>query len=263
MRQYLDLLQDILDNGINKEDRTGTGTISLFGRMLRFDLSEGFPLLTTKKVHFKSIKEELLWFLRGESNIKSLKDTGVSIWDEWADENGELGPVYGVQWRNWKGNGSVYDQIVELEKQISTNPNSRRLIVNAWNVAEISKMALPPCHVMFQFYIVRRAISCMMYQRSVDSFLGLPYNIASYALLTDMLAHVFGYHPGELILALGDTHLYLNHLTQAGIQLSREPRPLPKLEILGVHRSILDIKTEEIVLTGYDPYPKIDAPISV
>src|SRR4030066_1649100 len=191
MRQYLDLLQYIIEHGIKKPDRTGTGTLSVFGYQMRFDLGQGFPLLTTKRLHMKSVIHELLWFLKGESNVAYLREHGVSIWDEWADENGELGPVYGVQWRNWKGNGSVYDQIVELEKQISTNPNSRRLIVNAWNVAEISKMALPPCHVMFQFYIVRRAISCMMYQRSVDSFLGLPYNIASYALLTDMLAHVF------------------------------------------------------------------------
>ena len=261
MESYHDLLKYILENGIQKNDRTGVGTLSIFGYQMKFDLSESFPLITTKKIHFKSVVYELLWFLKGSSNINYLKENGVSIWDEWADENGELGPVYGVQWRNWNNEG--IDQINQVISQIKTNPDSRRLMVSAWNVGQISKMALPPCHVMFQFYVAKEELSCMMYQRSVDTFLGLPFNIASYALLTLMIAHVTNLKPGTLTLALGDTHLYLNHLEQVKEQLSREPFSLPRVLLNPDIQKLDDFGYSDIQLINYNAHPTIKAPIAV
>jgi thymidylate synthase len=264
MRQYLDLLQNIFDQGIKKPDRTGTGTLSIFGYQMRFNLSQGFPLLTTKRLHIKSVIYELLWFLRGESNIKFLREHGVSIWDDWADNNGDLGPVYGVQWRNWRtAEGLVIDQISQVIDQIKRDPNSRRLIVNAWNVGEIGKMALPPCHLLFQFYVGNGNLSCQFYQRSADVFLGVPFNIASYALLTMMVAQVCNLGVGDLIQDLGDTHLYLNHLEQAKIQLTREPYPLPKMVLNPDVASIFDYNYEDFELLNYQSHPHISAEISV
>src|SRR4030042_5618714 len=264
MKQYLDLLQYILDHGIRKPDRTGTGTLSVFGYQMRFDLRQGFPLLTTKRLHIKSVVYELLWFLRGESNIKFLNDHGVSIWDEWADEQGELGPVYGVQWRNWKtSDGLVIDQISQVIDQIKRDPNSRRLIVSAWNVGEIRKMALPPCHLIFQFYVGDGKLSCQFYQRSADIFLGVPFNIASYALLTMMVAQVCELKVGELIQNMGDTHLYLNHFEQAKIQLTREPYPSPVMVINPDVSSIFEYKYDDFELINYQSHPHIKAEISI
>jgi thymidylate synthase len=264
MRQYLELLQYILDNGVQKSDRTGTGTLSVFGVQMRFKLSEGFPLLTTKKLHLKSVIYELLWFLRGESNINYLHEHGVRIWDEWADESGELGPVYGVQWRRWQSEeGRVIDQISQVIERIKQDPNSRRLIVSAWNVAEIPKMALPPCHLLFQFYVVDGKLSCQFYQRSADVFLGVPFNIASYALLTMMVAQVCNLGVGDLIQVMGDTHLYLNHLDQAKLQLTRQPFPLPTMKLNPEITSIFDFKYEDFELSNYQSHPHIKAEISV
>jgi thymidylate synthase len=264
MKQYLELLNDILVNGAKKDDRTGTGTLSVFGRQLRFDLQKGFPLLTTKKLHIRSIIHELLWFLSGDTNIRYLQENGVTIWDEWADENGDLGPVYGAQWRSWRGaDGQTIDQISEVIKQIKSNPDSRRLLVNAWNVGEIDKMKLPPCHYAFQFYVAEGKLSCMWQQRSVDTFLGLPFNIASYALLTHMMAQQCDLEVGELIFTGGDVHLYLNHIEQAKLQLTREPRPLPKLVIKRKPESIFDYKFEDFEIVNYDPHPHIKAPVAV
>ncbi len=264
MKQYLELLERIMREGTVKGDRTGTGTKSIFGHQMRFDLSQGFPALTTKKLHLKSIIHELLWFLRGDTNIKYLHDNGVSIWDEWADENGNLGHVYGYQWRSWPTpDGGGIDQIAQVVEQIRSNPDSRRLIVSAWNVAEVDKMALPPCHTLFQFYVADGRLSCQLYQRSGDVFLGVPFNIASYALLTMMMAQVTGLAAGEFVHTLGDAHLYLNHLEQAALQLSRTPRRLPTMKINPDVRSIFDFKYEDFSLEGYDPYPTIKAPIAV
>ncbi len=264
MRQYLDLLEFIMSHGGKKSDRTGTGTLSVFGYQMRFDLAKGFPLLTTKKIHIKSVIYELLWFLRGESNIRYLKDHGVGIWDEWADTNGELGPVYGVQWRQWKtAEGDVIDQISQVIDQIKNNPNSRRLIVNAWNVGEIPRMALPPCHLLFQFYVVDEKLSCQFYQRSADVFIGVPYNIASYALLTMMVAQVCNLGVGDLIQVMGDTHLYNNHVEQARLQLTREPYLLPTMKINTGVASIFDFKIEDFELINYQSHPHIKAEISV
>ena len=264
MKQYLDLLKKIMDEGVVKGDRTGVGTKSIFGHQMRFNLSEGFPLLTTKKLHLKSIIYELLWFIKGDTNIKYLNDHGVSIWDEWADENGELGPVYGAQWRRWKtADGREIDQLSELMEQLKNNPNSRRLIISAWNVGEIEKMALPPCHSLFQFYVAEGRLSCQLYQRSADTFLGVPFNIASYALLTMMIAKVLGLQPGDFVHTLGDTHIYLNHFEQVKEQLGRTPRSLPKMIIEGDQKSIFDFKYEDFKLVDYNPYPSIKAPISV
>lgn len=264
MQNYQDLLRHILENGTTKEDRTGTGTRSVFGYQMRFDLQKGFPLVTTKKVHLKSIVYELLWFLRGESNIKFLKDNGVSIWDEWASPEGELGPVYGVQWRSWKAaDGRTIDQITQLMKNLRENPDSRRHIVSAWNVGELNKMALPPCHAFFQFYVANGKLSCQLYQRSADVFLGVPFNIASYSLLVMMMAQVLGLKPGEFVHTLGDAHLYLNHIEQAQLQLTREPRKLPTMKINPAVKDIFDFKFEDFTLEGYDPHPAIKAPISV
>ena len=264
MRQYLDLMRHILEHGNRKHDRTGTGTLSVFGPQLRFDLQAGFPLLTTKKVHLKSIVHELLWFLKGETNTRYLKENGVSIWDEWADENGELGPVYGYQWRSWPApDGRHIDQIAKVIDEIKSNPNSRRLIVSAWNVADLDKMALMPCHAFFQFYVADGKLSCQLYQRSADLFLGVPFNIASYALLTLMVAQVCGLKPGEFVHALGDTHLYLNHLEQAREQLTREPRKLPVMKLNPAVRNIFDFKYEDFTLEAYDPHPAIKAPVAV
>lgn len=264
MKPYLDLLRHVLDHGVKKDDRTGTGTISVFGHQSRYDLAEGFPLVTTKKLHVRSIAHELLWFLRGDTNIRYLKENGVSIWDEWADENGELGPVYGAQWRSWPApDGRRIDQISLLLEQIRRNPDSRRLIVSAWNVAEVDKMKLPPCHTLFQFYVAGGKLSCQMYQRSADIFLGVPFNIASYALLTLMVAHVTGYRPGEFIHTLGDAHLYLNHREQAQTQLTRSPRPLPVLRLNPEVRSLFDFRYEDFDLLNYDPHPAIKAPVAV
>lgn len=264
MRQYHALMQHVLDHGLRKEDRTGTGTLSVFGYQMRFDLSEGFPAITTKKLHLRSIIHELLWFLQGSTNIAYLKENGVSIWDEWAGEDGELGPVYGYQWRSWTGaDGKTVDQISQLIEQIQRNPDSRRLIVSAWNVADIEKMALPPCHAFFQFYVADGKLSCQLYQRSADIFLGVPFNIASYALLTLMVAQVCDLVPGEFIHTFGDAHLYINHLEQARLQLSREPRPLPQMNINPDVKSIFDFKFEDFKLENYDPYPHIKAPVAV
>lgn len=264
MRQYLDLLQTILDTGVSKEDRTGTGTKSIFGYQMRFSLQDGFPLLTTKKLHLRSIIHELLWFLSGSTNVQYLRENRVSIWDEWADEQGELGPVYGYQWRHWRGvQGETIDQIEQVIDQIRTNPDSRRLIVSAWNVADVPRMALPPCHLLFQFYVAEGKLSCQMYQRSADVFLGVPFNIASYALLTHMVAHVTGLVAHEFIHTLGDAHLYRNHFDQAKLQLSREPRSLPRLRITRSVPSIFDYRYEDFELEAYDPHPHISAPVAV
>lgn len=264
MKQYLDLLRYILDNGIQKNDRTGTGTLSVFGYQMRFDLNQGFPILTTKKLHLKSVIYELLWFLRGESNINYLKEHGVRIWDEWADNKGELGPVYGVQWRHWNtADGAGIDQISKVIDQIKRDPNSRRLIVNTWNVGEIKQMVLPPCHLLFQFYVADGKLSCQFYQRSADVFLGVPFNITSYALLTMMVAQVCGLGVGDLIQSMGDTHLYLNHLDQARLQLTRDPFPLPKMLINPNISSIFDFRFEDFELINYQSHPHIKAEISV
>jgi thymidylate synthase len=270
MRPYLDLMQRILDHGVDQPDRTGTGTRSVFGHQLRFDLAAGFPLVTTKKVHLRSIVVELLWFLRGDSNVRYLREHGVTIWDEWADEDGELGPIYGVQWRRWPAgdgaaaaNGPVIDQITQVVEAIRTDPHSRRHLVSAWNVAELGRMALPPCHVLFQFHVAGDRLSCHLYQRSADVFLGVPFNIASYALLTLMVAQVTGYRPGEFILSFGDAHLYSNHFEQARLQLARAPRPLPAMHLDPAVTSIFDFDYEHFRLEGYDPHPAIKAPIAV
>ncbi|HEY5596882.1 MAG TPA: thymidylate synthase [Candidatus Bipolaricaulota bacterium] len=264
MQAYLQLLQSLLEHGVRKEDRTGTGTLSLFGHQLRFDLSQGFPLLTTKKLHTRSIFHELLWFLRGETNVRSLRENGVTIWDEWADERGELGPIYGYQWRSWPTcDGGFVDQLGQVVEQIQRQPHSRRLIVSAWNVSDLPKMKLPPCHVLFQFYVAQGRLSCQLYQRSADVFLGLPFNIASYALLTAMVAQATCLAPGDFVHTLGDVHLYLNHQEQAKLQLSRRPRPLPSLKLNPQVRSLLDFKYEDIALEGYDPHPAIPAPVAV
>lgn len=264
MKQYQDLLKRILDEGVEKGDRTGTGTISVFGNQMRFNLQEGFPLLTTKKLHLKSIIYELLWFLRGDTNAKWLQERGVRIWNEWADENGDLGHIYGYQWRSWPDyNGGHVDQISEVIEQIKNNPNSRRLIVSAWNVADIDNMNLPPCHILFQFYVANGKLSCQLYQRSADTFLGVPFNIASYALLTKMVAQVCELEPGDFVYTTGDTHLYLDHIEQAKLQLTREPRQLPKMVINPDVKSIFDFKYEDFTLTGYDPHPHIKATVSV
>ena len=264
MKNYLNLLDRILRDGVQKDDRTGTGTLSVFGYQMRFDLSEGFPLLTTKKLHTKSIIYELLWFLKGDTNVRYLQEHGVRIWNEWADENGDLGPVYGHQWRSWPDyDGGVIDQIEYVVNQIKTNPNSRRMIVSAWNVAEVNKMALPPCHTLFQFYVCNGRLSLQLYQRSADTFLGVPFNIASYALLTMMMAQVTGLEPGEFVHTTGDTHLYINHLEQARLQLTREPRPLPIMRLNPDVKSLYDFKFEDFELVGYDPWPHIKADVSV
>ena len=264
MRQYLDLLARIRDNGLRKADRTGTGCLSLFGEQMRFDLSEGFPLLTTKKLHVKSIVHELLWFLQGSTNVRYLNQHGVTIWDEWADQNGELGPVYGRQWRSWPTpDGAHIDQIAALVDGLKANPNSRRHIVCAWNVGELDQMTLPPCHCLFQFYVGEGRLSCQLYQRSADMFLGVPFNIASYALLTLMVAQVVGLKPGEFVHTFGDVHLYLNHLDQADEQLSRSPRALPRMEINPEVRSLFDFAYEDFKLVGYDPHPAIHAEVAV
>jgi thymidylate synthase len=264
MRQYLDLMQLALDTGVRKSDRTGTGTRSLFGHQMRFDLADGFPLVTTKKLHTKSIIHELLWFLSGDTNIRYLQDNGVRIWDEWADEAGNLGPVYGAEWRSWRTpDGRSIDQIKQVVDQIRRNPDSRRLIVTAWNPADVDKQALPPCHCMFQFYVAEGRLSCQLYQRSADIFLGVPFNIASYALLTMMMAQVTGLKPGVFVHSLGDTHLYLNHVEQARLQLSREPRPLPVVKINPDVHSIFDFVYEDFVLEGYVPHPHIKAEVAV
>ena len=264
MRQYLDLMQHILDLGASKSDRTGTGTLSVFGYQMRFDLSQGFPLVTTKKLHLRSIIHELLWFLKGETNTRYLKENGVSIWDEWADENGELGPVYGYQWRSWPTpDGGHVDQITDVLDRIRRTPDSRRLIVSAWNVADVNKMALPPCHLLFQFYVADGRLSCQMYQRSADVFLGVPFNIASYALLTMMVAQVCNLQPGEFIHTFGDAHLYTNHLEQTRLQLSREPRPLPTMWINPEVKSLFDFQFSDFKLENYAPHPHISAPVAV
>lgn len=264
MKQYHDLMKRVLAEGVHKEDRTGTGTLSVFGHQMRFNLAEGFPLVTTKKCHMKSIVHELLWFLKGDSNIQYLKDNGVSIWNEWADENGNLGPVYGVQWRSWKtADGRTVDQITNLINMIKKNPDSRRLIVNAWNVADVDKMALPPCHTMFQFYVANNKLSCQLYQRSADIFLGVPFNIASYALLTMMVAQVCDLELGDFVHTFGDAHLYTNHLEQTKIQLEREPFPLPTLKINPDVKNIFDFKFEDFELQNYQAHPHIKAPVAV
>lgn len=264
MRVYLDFLQHILDRGVEKHDRTGTGTLSVFGYQMRFDLAQGFPLLTTKRLHVKSIIHELLWFLRGDTNVRYLQQRGVTIWDEWADENGELGPIYGRQWRSWTASdGRTIDQIQEVVQRIVSDPDSRRLIVSAWNVGDVAQMRLPPCHVLFQFYVSEGRLSCQLYQRSADVFLGVPFNIASYSLLTLMVAQVTGLLPGEFIHTFGDAHLYLNHLEQARTQLQREPRPLPTMRLNPDVRSVFDFRYEDFQLEYYDPHPRIAAPVAV
>jgi len=264
MKQYLDLLSHILENGNEKTDRTGTGTKSVFGYQMRFDLQKGFPLLTTKKLHTRSIFHELLWFLKGDTNIKYLHDNKVTIWDEWADENGDLGPVYGKQWRAWQGaDGKITDQISQLIHQIKNTPDSRRMLVSAWNVGEVEQMALPPCHIVFQFYVANGKLSCQLYQRSADVFLGVPFNIASYALLTEMIAQVCGLEAGEFIHTLGDAHLYLNHLDQARLQLSRTPYELPKLKLNPEIKDIFDFKYEDITIEDYVSHPHIKAEVAV
>jgi thymidylate synthase len=263
-RQYLDLLAEVLQSGARKTDRTGTGTLSVFGRQLRFNLADSFPLLTTKKLHTKSILTELLWFLRGDTNVKWLQERGVSIWDEWADENGDLGPVYGYQWRHWRTpDGREIDQIAQLIQSLKKKPDSRRHIVSAWNPADVDKMALPPCHALFQFYVASGKLSCQMYQRSADLFLGVPFNIASYAALTLMVAQVTDLKPGEFVLTLGDAHIYLNHLEQVREQLTRSPRPFPKLKLNPAVKELLDFRYEDFTLDAYDPHPAIKAPIAV
>ena len=264
MRQYLDLLRHVRERGTRKSDRTGTGTLSVFGHQMRFDLGEGFPLLTTKKLHVRSIIYELLWFLRGDTNVAYLRQNGVTIWDEWADQHGELGPVYGAQWRSWPArDGGTIDQIAEVVRRIRSDPDSRRLIVTAWNPADIGRMALPPCHCLFQFYVSEGRLSCQLYQRSGDIFLGIPFNVASYALLTHMVAHVTGLEPGEFIHTLGDAHLYLNHLDQAETQLGRTPLPLPRLTIARRVSDIGGFRFEDFLLTDYRPHPHIAAPVAV
>jgi thymidylate synthase len=264
MQQYLDLMRHVLEHGHKKSDRTGTGTLSVFGWQMRFDLAQGFPLLTTKKLHTKSIIHELLWFLKGDTNIRYLKENGVSIWDDWADANGDLGPVYGYQWRSWHApDGRVIDQITQLVDGLKRNPDSRRHIVTAWNPADIDRMKLPPCHALFQFYVADGKLSCQLYQRSADIFLGVPFNIASYALLTLMLAQVCGYRPGDFVHTLGDAHLYANHLEQARLQLTRAPRALPQLRIDPEVRDLFAFRFEDFALEGYDPHPHIAAPVAV
>jgi len=264
MKQYHDLLQHILDNGTKKDDRTGTGTVSVFGYQMRFDLNEGFPCLTTKKLHLRSIIHELLWFLKGDTNIQYLKENNVSIWDEWADEDGNLGPVYGSQWRSWPAaDGRHIDQITQVLDQLKNNPDSRRIIVSAWNVGEIDRMALPPCHAFFQFYVADGKLSCQLYQRSADTFLGVPFNIASYALLTMMMAQVCGLKPGDFVHTLGDAHLYSNHLEQAKLQLTRDFRPLPQLKINPEVKDLFDFKYEDFELVNYDPHPHIKAAVAI
>ncbi|MBI3431510.1 MAG: thymidylate synthase [Hydrogenophilales bacterium] len=264
MKPYLDLMRHVLEHGTRKDDRTGTGTLSVFGWQMRYDLAAGFPLVTTKKCHLRSIIHELLWFLQGDTNIRYLKENGVSIWDEWADEHGNLGPVYGRQWRSWpKPDGGTIDQISEVVKTLKTNPDSRRIIVSAWNVADLDKMALAPCHAFFQFYVADGKLSCQLYQRSADIFLGVPFNIASYALLTLMMAQVTGLKPGDFVHTLGDAHLYLNHLDQTREQLSREPRPLPTMTLNPDVKDIFGFRFEDFTLSGYDPHPAIKAPVAV
>ncbi|HOE04999.1 MAG TPA: thymidylate synthase [Bacteroidales bacterium] len=264
MKAYLDLLSHVMDQGVAKTDRTGTGTISVFGYQMRFNLGEGFPLLTTKKLHLKSIIYELLWFLRGDTNIKYLKDHGVSIWDEWAAADGELGPVYGHQWRSWQAaNGQTIDQISQVINSLKNNPDSRRHIVSAWNVGELDQMALPPCHALFQFYVADGKLSCQLYQRSADIFIGVPFNIASYAILTHMVAHVCGYEPGDFVHTLGDAHIYSNHLEQVKLQLTREPRPLPGLLIKNRREDIFSFQFEDFEIINYDPHPHIKGAIAV
>ena len=264
MKQYLDLMQKVLNEGQKKSDRTGTGTLSIFGHQMKFNLSDGFPLVTTKKVHLKSIVHELIWFLQGSTNISYLKENGVSIWDEWADEKGDLGPVYGAQWRSWPdGNNGTIDQIQNLIQGIKTNPDSRRHIVSAWNPALVDEMALPPCHSLFQFYVANEELSCQLYQRSADIFLGVPFNIASYALLTHMVAHVCNLKTGKFVHTFGDAHLYLNHLDQAKLQLSRDTKMLPQLKLNPEVKNIFDFKFEDIEITNYESHPSISAPIAV
>lgn len=264
MQQYLDLMRHVRDNGTKKEDRTGTGTVSVFGHQMRFDLSEGFPLVTTKRIHLRSIIHELLWFLQGDTNIRYLKENGVSIWDEWADENGELGPVYGSQWRSWPTpDGQHIDQIAQVIDQIKNTPDSRRIIVSAWNVAEVNNMALPPCHAFFQFYVADGKLSCQLYQRSADIFLGVPFNIASYALLTQMMAQVCDLKAGDFVHTLGDAHLYLNHLEQTDLQLSREPHALPQMKLNPEIKSLFDFTYDDFELVNYDYHPHIKAPVAV
>ncbi|HZL87603.1 MAG TPA: thymidylate synthase [Pirellulaceae bacterium] len=264
MRQYLDLFRHVLDRGVPKGDRTGTGTLSVFGHQMRFDLSQGFPLVTTKKLHTRSIIHELLWFLRGETNTRYLKENGVSIWDEWADEDGELGPVYGKQWRSWPAaDGRQIDQMARVIDEIKSNPDSRRLIVSAWNVGDLDRMALPPCHLLFQFYVAEGRLSCQMYQRSCDIFLGVPFNIASYALLTMMVAQATELQPGEFVHTLGDAHLYNNHLEQARLQLTRQPRPLPTMRVNPAVKDLFAFRFEDFSLEGYQPHPHIPAPVAV
>ncbi|MCQ2228140.1 MAG: thymidylate synthase [Bacteroidales bacterium] len=264
MKQYIDLIKRVLDEGVQREDRTGTGTIGVFGHQMRFDLQEGFPLLTTKKLHLKSIIYELLWFIMGDTNVKYLQDNGVRIWNEWADENGDLGPVYGHQWRSWPAyDGTTIDQLGNVIEQIKKNPNSRRLLVSAWNVAEVENMALPPCHTMFQFYVANGKLSCMLYQRSADIFLGVPFNIASYALLTMMIAQVCGLEPGEFVHTLGDAHIYTNHLEQVKEQITREPYPLPKMRINPAVKDINDFKYEDFELVDYQAHPHIKGVVAV
>jgi len=264
MKQYLDLMRHVLENGVDKSDRTGTGTRSVFGHQMRFDLSTGFPVVTTKKLHLRSIIHELLWFIRGETNIRYLKENGVSIWDEWADENGDLGPVYGAQWRSWPDyDGGTIDQLTQVVEQIRTNPDSRRLIVSAWNPAQVEQMALPPCHLLFQFYVANGKLSCQLYQRSADIFLGVPFNIASYALLTMMVAQVCDLKPGEFVHTLGDAHLYSNHLEQARLQLTREPLPLPTMKLNPARRQLSDFNFEDFTLEGYEAHPHIKAAVAV
>ncbi len=264
MKTYLDLLRHVRDHGVRKDDRTGTGTLSVFGYQMRFDLAAGFPAVTTKRLHWKSVVHELLWFIRGDTNIRYLNEHGVTIWDEWADENGDLGPVYGAQWRRWRGaDGRLHDQLAQVVEQIRTNPDSRRLIVSAWNVGELEQMALPPCHAFFQFYVAEGRLSCQLYQRSADLFLGVPFNIASYALLTHMVAHVTGLEPGEFVHTLGDAHIYLNHLEQVETQLAREPYPLPRLRLNPAVKDLFDFTYEDIALEGYRHHPAIPAPVAV
>lgn len=264
MKQYHDLMRRILDEGVRKDDRTGTGTLSIFGHQMRFDLSDGFPMVTTKKLHLRSIIHELLWFLQGSTNVRYLQENGVTIWDEWADEKGELGPVYGAQWRSWPTrDGGTIDQIERVVEMIRTNPDSRRLVVSAWNVADVEQMALPPCHLLFQFYVADGRLSCQLYQRSADVFLGVPFNIASYALLTVMIAQVTGLEPGDFVHTFGDAHLYLNHLDQVDTQLSRDPYPLPRLELDRSITSIFDFRYDHISVVDYRSHPRISAPVAV